>query len=140
MGKKTDSKKVEVNKNPTSADDVWTKEEVTLLTKAILKFPSGMAQRWDKIVGFMGGKKSVPQVTAMVTDLKCKNLKGPDALRQHIENYIENLQGDKKDTVLKEQNGAQENEPKQVELKKTDSKQKESKIAEPKKVELKQVE
>lgn len=63
--------------------EVWSPEELQLLSKATLKFPVGMGGRWEMIQKFIGGKKNVYQVTNMVTDMKCNNLKGRgDVLRQ----------------------------------------------------------
>eukprot|EP01127_Copromyxa_protea_P005311 TRINITY_DN15257_c0_g1_i1.p1 TRINITY_DN15257_c0_g1~~TRINITY_DN15257_c0_g1_i1.p1 ORF type:complete len:572 (-),score=174.04 TRINITY_DN15257_c0_g1_i1:108-1823(-) len=45
---------------------VWTQEEIVLLTKAVVKFPGGTTERWEKISQFIGGKKTVKQIIARV--------------------------------------------------------------------------
>ena len=47
---KTDKTKPEVQK----AD--WTKEELSLLTKGIIKFPSGISERWSRVSQYIGGR------------------------------------------------------------------------------------
>jgi DnaJ homolog subfamily C member 2 len=37
-------------------DGDWTKEEVALLTKGIVKFPPGTINRWKMIAEFVGTK------------------------------------------------------------------------------------
>jgi len=86
--KATEAKKETDLKKENTELDKWTREEITLLTKAILKYPAGMGSRWEQIAKFIGGKKSVQAVTQMVTDLKCKNLKGPDAIMRQIEKMV----------------------------------------------------
>lgn len=45
---------------------VWTPEEIVLLTKAVVKFPGGTTERWEKISQFIGGNKTVKQIIARV--------------------------------------------------------------------------
>lgn len=57
---------------------VWTPEEVSLLTKvpvilicthtckAVIKFPGGTIDRWEKIKQFIGGDKTVKQIITRV--------------------------------------------------------------------------
>lgn len=35
-------------------DEKWTKEDIALLTKAIVRFPPGTSQRWKTIAEFCG--------------------------------------------------------------------------------------
>lgn len=70
-------------------DAVWSADELQLLTKAILKYPSGMGQRWEMILKFIGGKKSIPAVAKMVTDMKCKNLNSKDQVLRQAEKIAE---------------------------------------------------
>ena len=47
--------------------EVWSPEELQLLSKATLKFPVGMGGRWEMIQKFIGGKKNVYQVKKFKT-------------------------------------------------------------------------
>jgi len=44
--------------------EIWTTEENNLLARAVLKFPVGTRNRWEKIQEFIGGTKTVKQVIA----------------------------------------------------------------------------
>lgn len=37
-------------------DSNWTKDDIALLTKAVVKFPPGTNQRWKTIADYMGGR------------------------------------------------------------------------------------
>jgi len=45
---------------------VWTNEELTLLSRAVVKFPTGVRERWARISEFIGGKKTEKQIIARV--------------------------------------------------------------------------
>jgi len=45
-------------------DEEWTANETHLLSKAVLKFPVGTRDRWERIQEFIGGGKTVKQVIA----------------------------------------------------------------------------
>jgi len=45
---------------------VWTNEELALLQKAVVKFPTGIRERWLRISEFIGGKKTEKQIIARV--------------------------------------------------------------------------
>ena len=112
--KKAEEKKEEVTqvKSTSYQTEEWSKDEITLLTKAILKYPVGMSGRQDKIIIFIGKKKSMMQVTSMIHELKTTKLQGPDALKAHIENYVDEKKKAAGGSPLKEQNEAKKNEPK----------------------------
>ena len=38
-------------------DAQWSKEDIALLTKAIVKFPPGTSRRWGVIAEFCGNRK-----------------------------------------------------------------------------------
>ena len=52
------------------------------------------------------------QVTSMIHELKTTKLQGPDALKAHIENYVDEKKKAAGGSPLKEQNEAKKNEPK----------------------------
>lgn len=41
---------------PVSIDTVWTQEELSLLSKAVVKFPGGTRDRWNRLAEFVGTK------------------------------------------------------------------------------------
>ena len=52
-------------------DSNWSKEEIALLTKAIIKFPPGTKQRWYTITDYIG-RKSQKEVIKKAQELKNK--------------------------------------------------------------------
>lgn len=44
-------------KNVVVEDTNWSKEDIALLTKAIVRFPPGSARRWADIAEFCGNRK-----------------------------------------------------------------------------------
>lgn len=58
----------------------WTQEEISLLTKAFSKFPSGFQRRWENIAEFIGGQKKVSDVIKMAKKLSIQNMKGGKGL------------------------------------------------------------
>ena len=76
------------NSKKTQCED-WSKDEISLLTKAIIKYPAGMTKRWDLICNFIGGRKSISQVTKMCNELKSKSLMTPEAVQNKIETQVQ---------------------------------------------------
>jgi len=52
----------------------WSLQEMTLLTKGIIKFPGGTRNRWQLIAEFIGGNKTTKQVIKQAQFLKEQGL------------------------------------------------------------------
>lgn len=77
-----DQKQADIDSKTDDTEDeqvVWSPEEISLLTKvrmlnqlrtnlsqAVIKFPGGTRERWEKISEFIGGQKTVKQIIAKV--------------------------------------------------------------------------
>ena len=66
----------------------WTEDEITLLTKGIIKYPAGLGTRWSKIQEYIGGSKTVHQVTEMAKELSIKNVRGENNIKAAMEEAI----------------------------------------------------
>jgi len=120
--KEKDVKKVDKKNTQTYEVKVvvneWSKEEIAKLTKAILKYPVGMANRWELMAKFIGGKKTNEEVTKMVMQLKSKTKVGPDMIQAELEKNLEEnkkqqeiLNKEKQDVSINK-NGKTDDKPK----------------------------
>lgn len=73
----------------------WTEEEIALLTKGIIKYPAGLGSRWVKIQEYIGGTKTIHEVTEMAKELSIKNVRG----EQNIKNAMEEAINQKNNSV-----------------------------------------
>lgn len=67
----------------------WTPEEITALTKGMIKFPAGVPNRWGQIQKMIGDKKKLNDIMTMVNELKCQNIKGPQNITSQIEKVLD---------------------------------------------------
>lgn len=65
---------------PVSSDTVWTPEELSLLSKAVVKFPGGTRDRWERLAEFVGSK-TADQVLRKVSESRPSKIK-PSTVKQ----------------------------------------------------------
>lgn len=65
--KKDELKRIEESKQISA----WTSEELALLTKAVVKFPGGVPNRWKVIADYIGSK-NVKEVIAKAKEISDK--------------------------------------------------------------------
>lgn len=53
-----------------STEREWTDEEKRLLPRAVVKFPSGTHQRWNRVAAFLGGRLTEQEVIAYAKKMK----------------------------------------------------------------------
>lgn len=78
----------------------WTIEDVSNLSKAVVKFPAGVKERWIRIAEFLHGKFSEDEVVAKAKDLKSKHkneleIKFVEKKIEKIETPIEKIEPSK---------------------------------------------
>ena len=66
----------------------WSEEEIALLTKGILKYPAGLGSRWQKIQEYIGGTKTIHEVTEMAKELSIKNVRGEKNIKSAMEDAL----------------------------------------------------
>lgn len=76
----------------------WTPEELSLLTKALARFPGGAVNRWGSIAAYMNHTKTEAEIIAKIKSVKTKDLKSPSA-RDTDDDYQAFLRN-KKDTPV----------------------------------------
>lgn len=75
----------------------WSPEELTLLTKALARFPGGAVNRWESIATFMSHTKTEAEIIAKIKSFKTKEMKAPAAnSNEDFQQFLRN----KKDTPV----------------------------------------
>ncbi|XP_013397633.1 dnaJ homolog subfamily C member 1 [Lingula anatina] len=70
----TGEDKTEEKKNSNLKTGEWTADDLSILAKAVSKFPSGTQERWEKIAEFVG--RSTPDVISKAKQLNTQSLAG----------------------------------------------------------------
>jgi len=88
----------------------WTEEEITKLTKAFLKFPSGYPNRWEQIAFYLGSdNKTVDDIVKMAKELSISNIKRGGLIKEHLDKVIKGKQEKEKKTTVNLETAAEEN-------------------------------
>jgi hypothetical protein len=123
---KLPTKKKLLKKQDAPINEPWTQEELTLLTKAVIKFPVGVQNRYNKIKEFIGGNKSINSIISKVK-YSTGNMESSSSNNNQLENlykkYKDNTQQIVPPTTKKEsvQSNVNTNEPKKVQTNVTNS-------------------
>lgn len=78
----------------------WTPEELSLLTKALTKFPGGAVNRWGQIAAFLHHSKTEAEIIAKLKSVKNKDLKEKPATRETDDAFQTFLKTKKEATVV----------------------------------------
>ena len=81
--------KVEEKKKEKTEIDKWSKQDIEKVTKAFIKFPAGVGNRWEKIALYVGGNKKIADVVKLSKELATKNLKSDGQLVDKMEKVIQ---------------------------------------------------
>lgn len=75
----------------------WTPDEITLLGKALIRFPVGTANRWDAVSNFMGNKRTSKEIIARLKAIKERDLSNKNPETRELEDSFSRWQRTKKD-------------------------------------------
>eukprot|EP01122_Echinamoeba_exundans_P018057 TRINITY_DN9973_c0_g1_i1.p1 TRINITY_DN9973_c0_g1~~TRINITY_DN9973_c0_g1_i1.p1 ORF type:complete len:670 (+),score=232.91 TRINITY_DN9973_c0_g1_i1:24-2012(+) len=75
----------------------WTPDEITLLGKALIRFPQGTNNRWEMVSQFMDGKRTPKEIIARLKAIKERDLSNKAPETRELEDSFSKWQRTKKD-------------------------------------------
>jgi DnaJ family protein C protein 2 len=90
-----EQKRAEESKNA-----VWTNEELSLLTKALARFPGGAMNRWGQIAAYLNHTKTEAEIIAKIKSVKTKDLKDKAPATRETEDAYQRFLRDKKEATV----------------------------------------